>query len=378
VKIAIVHDYLCGLGGAERVFKYICEEFPEADAHVLAYNPASSLDYFRGRNIRVTWMNRLVQSMDAFRWAFPVATYVMESIDLRPYDIVFSSSATVAKYVRVPRGKHICYCYIPTRAIWHFDRYFNGGVKGAVFKLLLSYFKRRDFAAAQRIDRFLTISQDSRAYIKEYYQREADVINSPIDLRQFAPVANRGKHYLIVSRLEHWKRVDYAIEAFNQLGLPLRIIGSGKDEAELRAMAKSNISFLGSVDDSALAQEYAEAMAVVFTPHLEFGLIPLEALASGTPVICYGKGGITETMIPWESTDAAPSNATAVFFYEQTAESLIHAVRHFGQAKFDPAKLVAHAANWGVPAFKKCIRAAVNALAAEAQMLADRPGTYQP
>lgn len=366
MKIAIVHDYLCGLGGAERVFQYICEEFPEADAYVLAYNPAASLPYFRGRNIRVTWLNRLVQSMDAFRWAFPLATYVMESVDLRAYDVVFSSSATVAKYVRVPRGKHICYCYIPTRAIWHFDRYFNGGLKKWVFQLLLPYFKRRDFAAAQRIDRFLTISRDSQAYIRTYYQREAEVINSPIDLRKFSPAPIRGSHYLIVSRLEHWKRVDYAIEAFNRLGLPLRIVGSGKDEAELRAMAKPNISFLGSVDEAALAREYGEALAVVFTPHLEFGLIPLEALASGTPVICYGKGGITETMIPWEANNPAQPTPTAVFFHEQTADALIQAVRQFGSVKFNSADLIRYASQWDVPAFKKSIRSAVNSLMGEA------------
>ena len=139
MKIAIVHDYLCGIGGSERVFQYMCEEFQEADAYTLAYNPTMTLPYFKGRNIRTTWLNRYVQSMDAFRWSFPLATYVMESLDLSDYDVVLSSSATVAKYVRVPNGKHVCYCYIPTRALWQTGEYFGKSRTAALIKPLLSW-----------------------------------------------------------------------------------------------------------------------------------------------------------------------------------------------------------------------------------------------
>src|SRR5712691_922875 len=316
LKIALVHDHLCGMGGSDRVFQHICEEFPEADTYTLAYNPDRALPYFLKRHIRTTWMDWFVQSMESFRWAFPVATYVMESLDLSRYDIVLSSSAHVAKYVRVPNGIHICYCYIPTRAIWHLDEYFGGSLKGALFKLFLPYLRKRDYAAAQRIDRFISISGASQEYIRKYYDRDSEVIFSPVDLDRFFPSGNRKGHYLIVSRLEHWKRVDYAIEAFNKLGLPLRVVGTGKEEPRLKAMAKRNISFLGPVDDESLAREYREARAVIFTPQLEYGLIPLEANASGTPVICYGKGGITETMLPLEDTENNGSAPTAVFFYE--------------------------------------------------------------
>jgi glycosyltransferase involved in cell wall biosynthesis len=359
-KVAIIHDYLCGIGGSERVFQYLCEEFSEADVYTLAYNQETTLPYFKSRRIRTTWLNTFVQSMDAFRWSFPVATYVMEALDLSQYDVVLSSSATVAKYVKVPNGKHICYCYIPTRAIWHFEEYFGGSFKASIFKLLLPYLRKRDCAAAQRVDQFVAISEASRHYIKSYYDRDSQVINCPINLSQFAPTENRKDHYLIVSRLEHWKRVDYAIEAFNRLGLPLRIIGTGKDDAQLKAMAKPNITFLGSVDDATLAREYSEAKAVIFTPFLEYGLIPLEASASGTPVICYGKGGITETMVPWGSDSAIPT--TAVFFYEQTADALIEAVRQFGDAKFNSDDLVRHASQWGVPEFKMKIRGLINSM----------------
>lgn len=362
MKVAIVHDYLCGMGGAERVFQYICEEFSEADAYALAYNPDSTLPYFKGRDIRTTWLNRYVQSMDAFRWSFPLATYVMESLDLGRYDVVLSSSATVAKYVRVPHGKHICYCYIPTRALWQTSEYFGASRKAALIKPFLPYLQRRDFAAAQRVNQLIAISKTTKNHIASTYGRDSQVIFSPIDLEQFTPSRRRGDHFLIVSRLEQWKRVDYAIEAFNILGLPLRVIGVGNEGARLRAMARPNITFLGVVDDARLAREYAEARAVIFTPFLEYGLIPLEANASGTPVICYGKGGNTETMIPWSNGLEASDSPTAVFFYEQTAQALGAAVRQFERATFESDRLVQHAARWGIPAFKRQLRAAVNAL----------------
>jgi glycosyltransferase involved in cell wall biosynthesis len=367
MKIAIVHDYLCGMGGSERVFQYICEEFDEADAYTLAYNPGRTLPYFKKRGMRTTWLNYFVQSMDSFRWSFPFATHVMESLDLNEYDIVLSSSATVAKYVRVRNGKHVCYCYIPTRALWQTGEYFGNSWKSKLIKLFLSYLKRHDLKAAQRVNKFIAISKTTQEHIANTYSRDSSVIFSPVDLDRFSPSEYRGEHYLIVSRLEQWKRVDYAIEAFSLLGLPLKVIGTGKEETRLREMAGPNIIFLGEVDDEILAREYAVAKAVVFTPFLEYGLIPLEANASGTPVICYGVGGVTETMIPWsKDSEHKGSSATAVFFYEQTADALIEAVRQFEQASFDPTYLVKHAARWGVPEFKRQIRAAIDAIGCSA------------
>jgi glycosyltransferase involved in cell wall biosynthesis len=359
LKIAIVHDYLCGLGGSERIFQYMCEEFPEADAYTLALNPSGTYPYFSTRKVHTTWLNRFVQSPRAFRLSFPIATYVMQSLDLSQYDVVLSSSATVAKYVSAPKGKHICYCYIPTRAIWHFDEYFGRSLKATLLKTAIPYLKKRDYAAAQRVDQFIAISQASRGYIRQYYDRDAEVIYCPIELDKFKPSEKKGDHYLIVSRLEHWKKVDYAVEAFNRLGLPLRIIGTGDEAARLRAMAKPNITFLGGVDDKTLALEYSKAAAVIFTPFLEYGLIPLEANASGTPVICYGKGGITETMVPTDGQGASGAAPTAVFFYEQTPDALIKAVHEFQKNTFSSAELVKHASQWGVPNFKKKIRNAM-------------------
>jgi glycosyltransferase involved in cell wall biosynthesis len=360
VRIALVHDYLCTLGGSERVFQHMCEGFPEADIYTLSLNRERTIEYFANKQgIHTTWMNRLVQSPASFRVFFPVATYAMQSLDLRAYDLVLSSAATVARYVRAPNGRHVCYCYIPTRAVWHFDEYFGHSLAGKGFKLLLPWLRRRELQAVGHTDEFIAISAMTQSYIRQYYGRESSVLHSPIDLSAFAPRRDRGDSFLIVSRLEHWKRLDYAVEAFTSLGLPLRIVGQGREEANLRAIAGPNVTFLGVVGDAALAREYAQAKALVFTPFMEYGLIPLEANASGTPVIAYGKGGIPEILIPVNGPGADPANATAVFFDQQTPEAVIEAVQLFQGLTFDPQALVRHASRWSVPTFQRKLRQAV-------------------
>ena len=357
MRLAIVHDYLCGVGGSERVFEYICQEFSEADIYTLAYNSNKTFPYFKSRRIAVTKLNSIVRSMNSFRWSFPFATYAMESLDLSEYEIVLSSSATVAKYVNVPNGKHICYCYIPTRALWQTDDYFGGGLKSMIIKPALAYLRYRDYAAAQRVDEFISISQFTKDCIQKVYNRDSTIIPCPINLNKFYASKNRSSSFIIVSRLEKWKRVDFAISAFTKMGLPLRVIGTGEEEMRLRSMAGPNITFLGSISDEDLAREYAEARAVVFTPFLEYGLVPLEANASGTPVICLGIGGTKETMIPWQvSPDMYSKPPTAIFFYEQTENSLIDAVRLFELATFSSEELIKHASNWGVLAFQSRLR----------------------
>lgn len=357
MRLALVHDYLCGIGGSERVFQYICQEFPEADIYTLAYNPEQTFPYFKTRKINTTWLNTFVQSPQLFRLSFPIATYAMEHLNLYNYDLVFSSSATVAKYVNVRKGRHICYCYIPTRAIWKFQDYFQKSLVSSFFKILLPHLKKRDFKAAQKVDHFIAISEDTKEYIKKFYQRDSNVICCPIETDKFYPALKREDYYLVVSRLEHWKRVDYAIEAFNELGLPLKVIGKGVEEQNLKLKAKGNIEFLGEVDDRRLALEYSKCKAVIFTPYLEYGLIPLEANASGSPVIAYGRGGITETMI--SSDNQQGRKPTAIFFYEQTSQALIDAVRKFEKIKFESSYLVEHANQWSVPVFQRQIRSFV-------------------
>ncbi len=362
MKLAIIQDQLLTEAGSERVFLYMAQEFPEADIFTLAYNPEATWPEFRDFKINTSWLNSFVQTHDRFKTVFPLATHVMQNWDFNAYDVIMTSSATTAKYIRNHRARHICYCYYPTRAIWSRNKYFDGakpGLRETVFKLAYSHLKRRDMAAAQRVDEFIAISQSSRQAIQQFYQRDARVLFSPIDLDRFSvgAVFPKSNRYLMVGRLERWKRTDFAIAAFNRLGLPLDIIGSGPEEAALRAAAGPTIRFLGRADDTALVKAYGSARAVVFTPELEYGLVPLEAAAAGTPTVALGKGGVLETMIGPD--DPAGRRPTAVFFEEQTPESLMAAIRRLETLEFPKTDLLAHAAQFGIPEFRRKLRAIV-------------------
>ena len=362
MKLAIIQDQLLTEAGSERVFLYMAQEFREADIYTLAYNPRTTWPEFRDFKINTSWLNPFVQTHDRFKMAFPLSTYVMQNWDFNAYDVILTSSATTAKYIRNHHARHICYCYYPTRAIWDHGKYFNGaksGLREDVFRLTYDYMKKRDLEAARNVDSFIAISESSRQAIRAYYGRDAQVLFSPIDVDRFTAGAGVAKtdRYLMVGRLERWKRADFAIEAFNQLRLPLDIIGTGPEEAALRAMAGPTIRFLGRADDAALVQAYGAARAVIFTPELEYGLVPLEAAAAGTPTIALGKGGVLETMIGPEDPEGRPP--TAVFFTDQTPEALARAVRRFEAMDFRREGLMARAARFGIPEFRRKLRAIV-------------------
>lgn len=359
MKIALVQDQLLTQAGSERVFLYMAEEFRDADLFTLAYNPDTTWPEFKQFQIHVSWMDRWVRDVQRFYNLFPIESYVMMLKDLHGYDIVLTSSATIAKYISRFDGTHICYCYYPTRAIWDTAKYFgtdSARLKAKLFRLLLPYFKRVDLAAAKRVDHFVTLSETSRQAIHKIYGRDSDLLHAPIDVSRFrqATGTRKQEYFLIVSRLETWKRTDFAIDAFTRLNLPLRVVGTGKDLGRLRKRAGPNIEFVGSLNDDELIRAYGEARAVVFTPEIEYGLVPLEALAAGTPVIALGKGGVLEIMIG--PNDPNGRLATAVFFFEQTADAVIEAVRRFEKVTFRPQDLQAHAANFDIPHFKTALR----------------------
>jgi len=361
MRTALVHDALCCVGGAERIFKYLCEEFEEADIYTLCYNPNETLEFFKCKEINVTWLDKLIKTPQGLRLSFPIAAAVMKNLDLSKYDFVISSSASIAKYVSAKNGKHLSYCYYPTRALWEPEKYFGNSKLGRSLNPFLKYYREKDKKLANRVDQFIAISNDTKKHIKKYYNRSSHVIHCPIETENFSPSNNKSDYFLLVSRLLKWKRVDYAVKAFNELGLPLKIIGTGEEEEYLRSIAKSNIEFLGFVDDKQLTVEYSKARAVIFTPLLEYGLIPLEANASGTPVIAYGYAGVTETMVPYNSEEGMNQQSpTAVFFYEQSKEALIEAVKIFEEVNFSSKDLVEHASKWSVESFKRKFRSYVS------------------
>lgn len=375
MKIALVQDQLLTRAGSERVFLYMAQEFREADLYTLCYNPDTTWPEFKAFEIATSPFNPIIRDHGRFKALFPVSSVWMEHWDFSAYDLIITSSATTAKYLRQFKCPHICYCYFPTRAIWCFDSYFGPapGLLASIFGLLLPWFKKRDSAAAARVSQFIAISQSAAKAIRSIYGRETAVLHCPIDVPRFAEGAKRTKqeYFLLVSRLERWKQVDYAIEAFNRLGLPLRVIGTGPEESRLRAMAGPGISFLGAVDDAALIRAYGEARAVVFPPELEYGLVPLEANAAGTPVIALGRGGVLETMVG--RSDPLGQNPTAILYPEPTAESLMAAVGEFCSTSFSREELMAHVAPFDIAEFRHTLRAMVNEFLATGKIASSNP-----
>ena len=359
IRLALIQDSLLIKGGSERIFQYLVEEFSGADIFTLAYNPECTWPNFKKYRIITSFANRYIQSHFRFKIFFPVLIHIYKRWNLSGYDIILSSSATVAKYISRFNGTHICYCYYPTRAIWNPEAYFREtSLKKILFYWFLPYFKRKDLEAARRVDKFIAISKYSQQAIKDIYNREADVIFCPIDYEHFSKglEVEKKNHYLIVSRLESWKCLDYAIEAFNRSGRSLKIIGSGEKSELLKALARDNIQFMGNVDDDTLVQEYGNARAVIFTPALEYGLIPLEANAAGTPVIALGKGGVKETMIGLDSLKISTQEPTAVFYNESSPEELNAAIKDFESRSFNRDALSKHAKEFSINKFKLKIR----------------------
>jgi len=358
MKLAIIQDQLLTPAGTERVFLYMVEEFREADIFTLAYNKNTTWDEYKNYKINTSILNPIIRSHKIFKYLFPISTIVMKNWDFSEYDLILTSSATTAKYIKRYNGNHICFCYTPTRAIWDSDAYFSSnGLIATIKKKLLHTLRKRDISSVRNIDRILTQSLYSQKDIKKIYKKNSEIIFPPIEYDKFnkAFSAEISDNYLIVSRLEKWKKLEFAIKAFNILGYELRIIGSGPEKSYLKSIAKPNIKFLGSVNDNTLVKEYGRARAIIFTPELEYGLIPIEANAAGRVVISYGKGAIWETMIPYDKK-SNNKDFTAVFFEKQEPENLINAVKIERKLKVNRTFIAEHAKNFSINQFKAKLR----------------------
>jgi len=290
-------------------------------------------------------------------------TYYFQFKNFRDYDLIISSSATCAKYIRNFSGQHICYCYVPTRAIWEIDNYFpKENIIKFFFKILLPYFKKRDLKTSEYIDLYIGDSRESSRRIRKTYNSRTTYAYSPIEFSYYSSFFSDVKedYYLMVSRLDFWKRVDIAVDAFNINGKKLIIVGSGEAYKDLRSKAKSNIQFLNNVTDEELGNLYSSAKGVVFTCDLEHGLIPIEANACGTPVICYGFGGVKDTMINFNGHNL--NEATSVFFYKQNPSSLNNAISIFDNIDFNSHNIRDNAQRFSRNIFKDNIKSIVNSL----------------
>jgi len=364
IKLAIVHDYLTQKGGAERTVVAMCEAFPEAPVFTSIYSPKGTLKDFKGRKINVTYLQSLYKVFRNHRALLPFYPRAFKSIDLSGFDVVLSSSSAFANGVKKPEGAtHISFCYNPARFIWMKDAYLAeenlAFLKAMYLKLALTKLKQWDLNAAKNIDYFIAISSTVKDRIKEFYGRDSSVIYPPVDCNNFSISERIEDYYLIVSRLIGHKRVDIAIRAFNALGLKLKIVGRGPQYPVLKRMASKNIEFIGGVGEKELGQLYSRCTALIFPQEEDFGIVPLEANASGRPVIAFAKGGALETMKPCSN---AGDGGTAVFFHNQKPEDLMAAVKKSADLKFDPKKLRENALSFDKSVFISNIKNKVQEL----------------
>lgn len=355
MRVALVHDYLVDGGGAERTLLELHRLFPEAPIYTAVYDPRTTLPEFADCEIHVSILQRLAHSKKRYKQLLPLYPLVFLRTRLTNCDLVISSASAFAKAVEVDdSARHICYCHTPPRFVWHWDKYHeqehvSRGVRVAV-QAFQPYFRKLDLLAARRVHHFIANSSNVRGRIRLAYGRDASIVYPPVELDRFRIGSGPGHHFLIVSRLNRYKRIDMAIEAFNQLRLPLLVAGGGPDLDRLRQLAGPTIKLLGRVDDEELRELYATCKALVLPGEEDLGLTPVEASASGRPTIALGKGGARETVVHGQ---------TGVLYAEPTVEHLVAAVRQLDTLRFDPAELRGHAEQFGVPRFRKGILNAV-------------------
>jgi glycosyltransferase involved in cell wall biosynthesis len=357
LKVALVHDYLNQYGGAERVLEELHALFPSAPVYTSMYWPEKMSATIRGLDVKTSFMQRLplvTRNHQPFLLLYPLA---FESFDLTGYDVVISNSSAFCKgVVTAPGTLHICYCLTPMRWVWNYHAYIERERLGTAARLVLpaaiSQLRSWDVATAQNVDRFLAISRTVAARVRKYYRREATVIYPPVNCDAFSPSASRVEdYYLVVSRLIPYKRIDLAVDAFTRLGLPLKIVGSGgRDLPALRARAGRNVEFIGRVSDTELKQLYAGCQALVFPGEEDFGIAPLEANASGRPVIAYAGGGALDTVV---------DGRTGILFEEQDLESLTRAIRRAEATAWNPDELRTHARKFDSHVFREQLGAFV-------------------
>lgn len=340
MKVALVHDYLTQNGGAERVFELLCKFFDRADIYSSVYDPQNSISVGE-RSVNTTFLQKLPGVKKSFRFFAPLYYPAFRQLNLQNYDLIISSTSSFAKAVRKkPDAMHICFCHNVTRFLWdtrtYLEEYGKYRKLSSIINPVFDYMREQDLHYAQEPDLYIANSTTVAKRIEQIYKRKALVINYPIDTNKFVFSDRKEDYYLISSRIISYKRLDVAVEAFNWLGLPLIITGDGPERKRLEAKAMGNIKFLGYVNDEWRTHLMAKAKAVVVTALEDYGLVPIEANASGTPVIAYGAGGVLDTQV---------SGKTGFLFNPQSPDALQVAIRKLEAKEWDYSDIRHHAVN---------------------------------
>lgn len=353
MKVALVHDYLNQMGGAERVLMAFHKIFPDAPIYTSIYDRKRVDPAFQQMDIRVSFLQKLPLVTKYHRACLPLYPFAMERLDLRGYDLVLSSSSAFAKGVITgPETTHICYCHTPMRWSWNYYEYVDREPIGKMARWILPFFITRmrmwDQVSAMRVDHFIANSPVVAERIQKYYRRDVVIIPPPVEVSRFSfdPSAQIEDYFLVVSRLTPYKRIDLAIKACNQLRLPLVVIGSGRYLASLKRQAGPTVRFLGRLSDAEVLHYLTHCRAFIFPGEEDFGITPLEAQASGRPVIAFGAGG---------ALSSVSEGVTGTFFYERTVESLEKVLASFDERKYDPQTIHNHALEFDTSRFERRI-----------------------
>ncbi len=350
MKVAIVCDWLVGVGGAERVTLELHKMFPEAPIYTSQYNPGN-MDWFAGADVRTTWLQKLPKNLRKF--LPPLRVWSFSRLNLRDYDLVLSSSGAEAKGVKTgPDTIHISYIHSPTHYYWiRYDEYLKNPGFGHLdplarlgLKLLVGPLRRWDYKAAQRPDYIIANSNYTKDMIEKFYNREATVIHPPVDIERFAGKASEPRRgFVTAGRQTPYKRIDLAVQACTELNLPLVVLGNGPDHKRLKRMAGKSITFLRGKDDQEVAHYFQTSVGFIFPNMDDFGIVAVEALAAGTPVIAYQAGG---------ALDYIEDGKNGLFFKDQTIESLTKVLERFGSEKFGGANIAKSVASFSAENFK--------------------------
>jgi glycosyltransferase involved in cell wall biosynthesis len=355
MRVAIVHYWLVSMRGGEKVLETLCQLFPEADIFTHVYDPGIVSETIRKHKIITTFINSLPRARRYYKHYLPLMPLALEQIDLRGYDLVISSESGPAKGIIPPAGAvHICYCHSPMRYVWnmfHDYREQAGWLRRLLMPPLCHYLRIWDATASMRVDRYIANSATVAARIEKYYRRDSEVIHPPVNVELFetVPAAEVEDYYLMAGELVAYKRPELAVEAFNVLGRRLIVIGGGEMLAEVRALAGPTVTVMGQQPFGVLRHHFARCRALIFPGEEDFGIIPVEVMASGRPVIAYGRGGVTESVV---------AGVSGLFFEEQTAAAIERAVHDFERMRFDSRAIRAQAEKFTANLFISAFTAA--------------------